>query len=159
MWQIKKILHHPHVTWHTASCLCYPQRVGRYACDVTFCHTDPLFQRGQRRYHVKKHATKTNTSWSLLNFLNYSEQIELRFFATRVTTFAICQIFRVMVQLGKWFNLRGLHLIFLNFIQFWGKGDHASPTPLGRRMSPRRSLVNLFTGEGHCCAYAVPIGP
>ena len=62
MWQIKQILHHPHVTWHTACCLCYPQRVGRYACDVTFCHTAPLFQRGQRRYHVKK-----QNSWRARN--------------------------------------------------------------------------------------------
>ena len=57
------------MTWHTACCLCYLQRVGQYACDVTFCHTDPLFQRGQRRYHVK--------SPTFLDFLVLEDGIDM----------------------------------------------------------------------------------
>ena len=40
--------------------------MGRYACDVTFCHTDPLFQCGQRRYHIK--STVSTSEIFLIGF-------------------------------------------------------------------------------------------
>jgi hypothetical protein len=65
-------------------------------------------------YNTTKHATTSQDSRSLLNFILYSERQQASTFCHWSADHYYLSTFRAMVQFKKWSNLLGLPLYFVN---------------------------------------------
>jgi len=68
--------------------------------------------------NLRKHATKSNTSSSLLSFLQYSEQIRTSNFGHKSFEHTCLSTCRALVQFRNWPSLRRLPLLYRHLLKF-----------------------------------------
>jgi len=64
--------------------------------------------------NLRKQATKSNSSLSLLSFLQYSEQTRTSTFCHKIVEYTYLLTSRAMVQFRKWSILRRLPILYRN---------------------------------------------